>query len=107
MHHTETIDGYVVDLACIRRYPVAEWIERGRRHTKECALMGHCIESGYGLVKEDGQVVPLDAEATPMVVAAIRRCKGESGIRVRAIRESEGSEMKTRSVEEIPSGGSM
>lgn len=46
----EITEGYVVDLACLRRYPRQEYTSRAAQHTTECALMGHCVESGYGLV---------------------------------------------------------
>ena len=45
----EIVEGYVVDLACLRRYPQKEYTARATEHTTECALMGHCVESGYGL----------------------------------------------------------
>lgn len=49
----ETIEGSVVNLACVRKYPRAERVERARSHIKQCALMGHCLESGYALVDDD------------------------------------------------------
>ena len=49
----EVLEGYVVDQACLRKYPQDELLERSRVHTTECALMGHCMESGYGLVNEE------------------------------------------------------
>jgi hypothetical protein len=45
-HKTETLAGYVVDTACIGRYPRDELHERAREHTTRCALMRHCVESG-------------------------------------------------------------
>jgi hypothetical protein len=42
---TETIEGFVVDIACLRKYPRSEWNERAHGHTRTCALMGHCVES--------------------------------------------------------------
>lgn len=90
-----------MDLACLRRYPVTEWVERGRQHTRSCALMGHCIESEYGLVQEDGRVILLDTEATPLIVNTLSRSNSDCGIRLRAIRRLEGSEMKTVSIEQL------
>lgn len=44
----------MVDVACVRKYPRNELLGRARAHSKECALMGHCVESGYGQVRDDG-----------------------------------------------------
>ena len=96
----ETLEGYIIDLACIRKYPKEELLERARAHTRRCALMGHCVESGYGLVSEDGELSVLDAKATPLVVNTVSRSKRERGIKLRATREKKGEEMETSDVEE-------
>lgn len=96
---TETLEGYVVDLACLRKYPQDELAERARSHTKACALMGHCLESGYGLVDEDGRVALLDMRATPLIFDALRETRQERGIKLRAVREMAEKEMRTVRVE--------
>ena len=98
----EVLEGYVVDIACMRRYPASELAQRGREHTKECALMGHCIESGYGLLQEDGRASVLDTHATPLIVDTLTRSSQQAGIRLRVTRHRDGSEMKTHSVTESP-----
>lgn len=97
----ESHEGYLVDIACIRKYPESELLTRARAHTRECALSGHCMESGYGLVREDRQVVLLDDAATPSVVSVIRGSNRDRGIRLRVERDMEDSEMRTTRVEEI------
>lgn len=94
-------EGYVVDLACVRKYPRDELLERARQHSRECALMGHCIESGYGLIGDDGRLALLDAKATPKVVNAIEKSGRDRGIKLRATREPQDEEMGTVRVEEI------
>lgn len=61
--------------------------------------MGHCVDSGYGLVGDDGRMLLLDMEATPKIVAAVQREAAERGIRLRAAREPREEEMVTRSAE--------
>jgi len=97
---SRTVEGWVVDIACLRKYPEDELASRARAHTAECALMGHCVESGYGLVDADGRVQLLDDEATPHVVTALRSSASDSGIRLRAERHSNGGEMVTTRVAE-------
>ncbi|CAN5429130.1 hypothetical protein BH20VER3_BH20VER3_03320 [soil metagenome] len=84
---SEPLEGYVVDVACARKYPRNELLERTREHTHECLQMGHCAESGYALVDDDGRLSLLDAAATPLVLEAIRGLGGAQGIRLRANRE--------------------
>ena len=98
---SETVEGYVVDIACIRKYPRDELIERARVHTKACATMGHCAESGYGLVDESGQITLLEAQATPMVFDVTRDSARDQGIKLRAQREMRDEEMQTTHVEEV------
>jgi hypothetical protein len=97
---TRTVEGWVVDIACLRKYPEDELASRARAHTAECALMGHCVESGYGLVDADGRIHLLDDQATPHVVTALRSSDSDSGIRLRAERHSNDGEMVTTSVAE-------
>jgi hypothetical protein len=101
MPQHERLEGYVVDLICLREYPVGEYAERARRHTRACALKGHCVESGYGLVSDDGRVALLDPAATPQVVEAVRGSSREAGIRLRVRREEREGEMRTDHVEEV------
>lgn len=98
---TETVEGYVVDIACLRKYAVAEMAERASVHTRECALMGHCVESGFALVEDDGRVMLLDSEATPSLVRILTSSSRQQGVKLRAVRKREGEEMKTVALEEI------
>ena len=98
---TETTEGYVMDGGCIRKNARDELLEKARTHTRECALMGHCIESGYGIVTDDDRLVMLDAEATRSVVDTVEATDNEEGIRLRVTRENQDSQMKTTDVEEI------
>ena len=98
---SETLEGYVIDVACVRKYPRAELAGRARAHTRKCVLMGHCIESGYALVSDDGRLMLLDDHATPLVVAAVQKSATQRGIRLSVERSSRGEEMHTSHVREL------
>ena len=98
----ETLEGYLVDIACLRKYPRDELAQRAREHTRDCVLMGHCVESGYALVRETGEVALLDPGATPLVLDVVRRASAKRGIRLRVRREMEKRHMKTTHVEPMP-----
>lgn len=99
--HTETTEGYLMDGGCIRKNARDEVLEKARTHTQDCALMGHCIESGYGIVTEDDRLVMLDPEATRKVVDIVEATDTEEGIRLRVAREKQDGQMETTTVEEI------
>lgn len=98
---TETLEGYVVDIACLRTIPAAKIGESAKMHTTACALMGHCIESGYGLVDDNGKMTLLDPKATKHVVEALISTSKEKGVRLRVMREENDGAMETVSVEEV------
>ena len=101
MGRSEQLEGYLVDQACLRKYPQDELLARAREHTRECALMGHCVESGYGLVDDGGRPLLLEPASTPDVVQAIRAAARDRGIRLRVTREMRDGHMRTTTVREI------
>ncbi|MBL0422566.1 hypothetical protein JI739_19630 [Ramlibacter sp. AW1] len=94
----EVTTGFVLDIACIRKYPKSDLVQRGREHSVACALMGHCVESGYALVQPDGSITLLDSAATPLVVKALVNAPHGSGVLLEVSRERDGEDMKTVSV---------
>ncbi|MGD9673669.1 MAG: hypothetical protein AB7U98_09350 [Candidatus Nitrosocosmicus sp.] len=100
----EILEGYLVDIACIRTVPYDELVEFSREHTVNCAVMGHCMESGYGLVDKNGQVFLLDSPATSYIASSLKeKDKKEKGIKLRVERQMENGHMKTKNVKEINS----
>ena len=98
---TETVQGYVMDVACVRKSPQRELVERSQAHTRDCALMGHCAESGFALISETGQIALLDDHATLMIVDIVRQSRNDHGIKVQVTRNKQGEKMETSRVEEI------
>ena len=97
---SETLEGYVIDIACVRKNHRDELLEKAETHPRDCALMGHCVESGYGIVTEDDRLTPLDPAATPKVVDTVEAADTRKGIRLRVTREERDGEMETTTVEE-------
>lgn len=101
MASTETLEGYVIDVGCIRKNGREELLRKARTHTRECALMGHCVESGYGIVTEEDRLIVLDSAATPQVVDVVENSETERGIQLRVHREEQDDAMETVDVEEV------
>jgi hypothetical protein len=98
---TENLSGYVVDIICLRLYPQSELLDRAKVHTRKCSLAGHCTESGFGLVDENGQISLLDPSGTPQLLDAIIGSDRDSGIKLQVTREMKDGDMRTISVNEI------
>lgn len=76
-------------------------LEKAETHTKECALTGYCVESGYAVVTDDDQLALLDASATPEIVEVVKHSEKDQGHRVQVTRDTEDGEVTTSSVEEV------
>ena len=66
--------------------------------------MGHCVESGYAVVDDDGTAHLLDTHATTHVVAALRETATARGVHLVVERRRRDQEMVTESVEEQSRG---
>lgn len=86
---SETHEGYVIDIACVRKNARDDLLEKAETHTKECALTGHCVESGYAVVTDDDRLALLDASATPGIVEVVKHSENDQGHRVRVTRDME------------------
>lgn len=95
----ERLEGYVMDLACVRKHRRRGLLEVARQHPRECNLMGHCIESGYGLITDDDRLHVLDDAATLKIASLLSQIQQHTGIRLRVQREPRGSEMRTTNIE--------
>lgn len=95
----EALEGYLIDIACIRKAPVAELSSRAANHPTSCGLMGHCIESGYGLVDGEGRINLLEPQATTHIVRHLLDTDVDHGIKLRVTRRREGEEMQTIAVQ--------
>jgi hypothetical protein len=95
----ETVEGYLIDLGCIGSSPREEIAKSAREHKTACALEESCIESGFGLVDNEGNLTVLDAYATPLIVKQLRESDQEQGVVVRVKRELIDGKMQTTGVQ--------
>jgi hypothetical protein len=75
--HTEPINttGVLLDVMCSK----GATQESAAKHTRDCALMEHCVTSGYGVVI-DGKFHKFDAEGNKQAEAIFRSTKKTSNI---------------------------
>lgn len=105
LEEQEILEGYIIDVGCIRKHRRHDLLRAAREHPRQCGLMGHCIETGYGLVGEDDRLHVLDESATLKIALLLSQLQQENGIRLRVTREPRGAEMKTTAVELLTQSG--
>ena len=61
----EKVEGYLIDKACSDKV-AKEGVDAAKTHTKDCALMPNCKDSGYGVVAADGKFLKFDKDGDRM-----------------------------------------
>ena len=94
-NRNETIEGYVVDTICIRKMAASTYTKQAEEHTTACAIMGHCVESGYCLIGPHNKLVLLDPKATPLIYDLLKATDKKKGVVLRVERKLQNEEMQT------------
>ena len=83
-HEKVKLTGYVVDVMCfadhVKDSPEAA-TKAAAEHTKECALMGDCVKSGYGIYA-DGKWYPFDAKGNELAKALFEKTAKKDHIKM-------------------------
>lgn len=90
-------EGFLIDNMCSAKV-AKEGAKAARAHTRECALMGPCKESGYALVTDAGRVLKLDQAGNEQAVKALEASKKKDNIRVRITGEETGDTLRVASL---------
>ncbi|MFN8005657.1 MAG: hypothetical protein U0V70_01240 [Terriglobia bacterium] len=72
------LTGYLLDQMCGAEAMDAS---KAAEHTKECALMDHCVAAGYGIFAE-GKFIKFDAAGSKKAKALFENTKKEKDIQV-------------------------
>jgi hypothetical protein len=78
------LTGYVVDVRCATRHAQdkpEDAMKFAAAHTKECALKGECVRSGYGIFA-DGQWFPFDAKGNELAKDLIEKTQKKDHIKM-------------------------
>ena len=73
-----TFAGYLLDRMCGAE---VKDTAKAAEHTKECALMDHCVAAGYGIFAE-GKFIKFDIQGNKKAKAFLENSKKEKGILV-------------------------
>lgn len=93
----ETVDGILMDNMCIGKFK-AKGYDGAKTHTKTCALMEPCKDSGYAIINEDGKVVKLDSKGNELAVKALEGTDKEKELTVSAEGKLDGDTLAVESL---------
>ena len=95
---TEVLDGYVIDLDCLRTARRDALLRVAAHHPRACALSAAFSITAFALVDHDGAVHVLDDAATRFVIALLWRADDGRALAVRVHREVRHGRMETVAV---------
>ena|SRR5215467_4265857 len=75
-----TVNGYLVDLACASEEGQKPGF--GAKHSRDCLLMGECVNSGYGILTDDKKVIRFDKASNEQAKKFISDLKKTKDIKV-------------------------
>lgn len=91
-----TLTGHLIDQMCGGEVKNAA---KAAEHSKECALMDHCAESGFGIFA-DGKYVKFDAEGSKKAKMLVEKTKKEKDIAIVAEGTLKGDTLTVASLKE-------
>ena len=94
----ESVDGILMDNMCMGKFE-AKGFDAAKMHTKDCALMGPCKESGFAIIQQDGTVVKLDAKGNKLALAALEASDKEKDLQVSADGKLSNGVLATKKIE--------
>jgi len=71
-------------------------------HTRQCALMPECHQSGYGVFTYDQKFLPFDEAGTQKALAYFKQAKQEDDFRVEVAGHIQGNVFKVMSIKPLP-----
>jgi len=68
----ETVEGILIDKMCCSKIVPEKGYAGAKAHTRDCALMPQCLESGLGVITEAGKFYMLDEAGQKKAKAALQ-----------------------------------
>jgi hypothetical protein len=91
------IEGILVDRMCSTKI-IKEGQKAAQAHTRECALMPHCLASGYGVYTAEGKFLTFDAAGNKQAEQALRASKKRNHLRVVVSGQQSGDTIQVTSL---------
>jgi hypothetical protein len=92
-------EGVLMDKMCSMKALQEGGQKAAAMHKRDCALMGDCVKSGFGLVTADNQFLAFDAEGNSRAEKALKASKKSDNLRVRVSGEQSGDTIQVKSLQ--------
>lgn len=63
----QTLNGYLVDVACGTENTEKPKADFGTKHSKQCLQMPECVESGYAVLTADNKIIKFDKDSNEQI----------------------------------------
>ncbi|MBI3207383.1 MAG: hypothetical protein HYZ37_00600 [Candidatus Solibacter usitatus] len=87
------IEGVLVDKACSAK-AIKDGYAKAGAHTKDCALMDSCLESGFGVLTADNKYLLFDKEGTKKAAAALEASSKKDNLKVKVTGDMSGATIR-------------
>jgi len=94
----EVVNGYLVDMVCVRD-EAAHLAELGPRHTTKCLKMPACHDSGYALLLPSNEVLRLDPRGNELAARLIGTTHRDGDWKMRATGKREGDSFLVKTLD--------
>lgn len=94
----EKVEGYLMDKAWSARV-AKEGVDAAKTHTKDCALMPNCKDSGYGVVTADGKFLKFDKDGDRVAARMLGFASGKDNIKATVNGEVKGSSIVVTAIQ--------
>ncbi len=91
------VQGFLVDKMCSVKV-VKEGQAAAQKHTRDCALMEPCVQSGYGVMTPDGKFLALDDAGNKKAEQALRASKKKDNLKVKVDGDVSGETIAVKSL---------
>ena len=93
----ETFEGILMDKMCSGMV-AKKGFAAAKMHTKECALMPNCAESGYGVVTSDGKFLKFDDGGDKKAAKALKATDKKDNLTIKVDGKVNGDTLKVKSL---------
>ncbi|MGH9721448.1 MAG: hypothetical protein ACRD8O_14660 [Bryobacteraceae bacterium] len=90
-------EGFLVDKACSDK-AVKDGYKVAGAHSKDCALMDGCADSGFGILTADNRYLLFDTAGSKKAVAAIKASSKKDNFKVKVSGKVDGSTIKVSKI---------
>ena len=91
------VEGVLMDKMCSMK-AVKEGQKAATMHTRQCAMMPNCEQSGYGVFTADNKYLVFDAAGNEQAIAALKASNKKDNLKVRVTGEVTGDAIKVASL---------